>query len=416
MKSKQLKFMAVLVTLVMVLSATVCFAESERPVVKFGAIFALSGSGADNGIQNKEGIELAVEYINANGGIEALGADIEVVFYDNMSDVNQCKAVAERLIAENPDVVAVTGSGGSSYVIPVLPVFEKEGIPFITAQTAESITNQGYQYAFQNSGQGGDFAYAQITFLDWLNTTYDLGLTKIGVIYEDTEWGINTTNGLLRHIESYPELEVVYNQSFPAGFSDASTVIMGLMNSGADVVFPTCYTQDAKLVFNTMQSLKYSPVIIGGGGGFLYPTFATELGDLVDGIVSVASHSWDIAPILEDPLYKNIAADFEAKYGEFPGSQAIASLDCIRILVQAVNDAASTDRDAVRDAIRAVNMTSFTPGAQPANFNEAGWNEGTYCLIVQWKQREDGVYVTQSVYPKPISTADFVLPEAMQSK
>ena len=49
-----------------------------------------------------------------------------------------------------------------------------------------------------------------------------------------------------------------------------TNIVVGLKQAGCEVVFPTCYTQDAKLLFNTMKSMNYSPLIIGGGGGFLY--------------------------------------------------------------------------------------------------------------------------------------------------
>ena len=112
--------------------------------IKVGCIFPLTGNNADQGVFNVDGCQFAVDYINEHGGIKALdGAQLELLPYDNQSDADQSKAAAERLINENPDIVAVTGAGSSTYVLPMLPVFEKNGMPFLTAQVSESITSQG---------------------------------------------------------------------------------------------------------------------------------------------------------------------------------------------------------------------------------------------------------------------------------
>ena len=82
--------------------------------VKIGLIFPLSGSNADQGVFNVDAATLAMDDINAAGGIKSLGgAQIELVIYDNESDSDVSRTTAERLLAENPDVVAVHGASAS---------------------------------------------------------------------------------------------------------------------------------------------------------------------------------------------------------------------------------------------------------------------------------------------------------------
>lgn len=389
-------------------------APSGDPI-KIGAIFPKTGLGADNGVMNFNGCKLAVEDFNAKGGV--LGRPIELIEYDNMSDVNQCKAIAERMLSEHPDLVAVTGAAGSSYVLPMLPVFEKAGVNYITGQVSESITNQGYQYVFQSAAQGGGFAKAQVDFLIWLNEEYDLGLSKIGIVYEDTEWGASNTSGAIKAVEEAADsgLEIVYQAAFPAGSSDLSSIVTQLMQSGAEVVFPTCYTQDAKLLFNTMASMNYTPVINGGGGGFLYPAFGVELGDAVDGVLSVGSHAWDTKNIMDNPEFADIGARYEEKYGEFASEHSIVSYNATYMMLKAIEAAGTDDRDAVRDAMRALEIDCLTPGS-PSHFNEAGWMDKSYAVMTQWQKREDGKegYIPRTVFPKEVATAEFQLPESFK--
>lgn len=389
--------------------------SADTETIKVGAIFPITGGNADQGIFNVDGCNLAIKHINDNGGIKSMnGAKLELVVYDNMSDPDQAKAVAERMLNENPDIVAVTGAAASSYVLPMLPVFEKAKIPFLTAQVSESITNQGYEYAFRIGSTGASFSGISVQFLEWLNETYDLGLKKVAIVHEDTEWGISNTAGAVAAIEeSTSGLEIVYNESFPANSADLSNVVVGLMNSGAEVVFPTCYTQDAKLLFNTMKTMNYDPVIIGGGGGFLYPSFAEELGDVVDGVLSVTGHNYDIQSIVEDEFLSTIGEDFENEYGYFMPEQGVASYGGIYLMAKALEEAGTTNTEAVKDAIRALEVTTVAPGS-PVKFDETGANVNAHAVMTQWQKGEDGVYRTRSVFPAEDAAVEFQMPDILK--
>lgn len=388
----------------------------EAETIKVGCVFPMTGNNADQGVFNVDGCQFAVDWINEKGGIASLGgAKLELVAYDNQSDADQSKAAAERLISENPDVVAVTGAGSSSYVLPMLPVFEKNSVPFLTAQVSESITNQGYQYVMRFGSTGGSFAEYQVKFLEWLNEEYGFGLTKVGIVYEDTEWGISNTSGAVTAIEnSDAGFEIAYNEAFTAGSSDLTNIVVGLKQAGCEVVFPTCYTQDAKLLFNTMKSMNYSPLIIGGGGGFLYPSFGTELGELVDGVVSVTGHNYDIQTITNNEEIAEIGAKFEETYGYFMPEQATSAFSAIYLIAQALENAGTTDQDTVMTELKALTCSAATPGGA-ISIDETGANVNAHAVIIQWQAGEDGVYRTESVFPAEEAGAEFELTADLQA-
>ncbi|SCP99460.1 ABC transporter substrate-binding protein [Anaerobium acetethylicum] len=393
---------------------------TSADTIKVGCIFPISGNNADQGVFNVDGCQFAVDQINAAGGIKSLGgAKLELVPYDNQSDADQSKAAAERLINENPDIVAVTGAGSSSYVLPMLPVFEKSQIPFLTAQVSESITSQGYKYAVRFGSTGASFSEYQVKFVEWLNEQYNLGIKKIGIVYEDTEWGISSTSGAVAAMKKSAEagsgLEVVYNESFGGGSSDLTNIVVGLKKAGCEVVFPTCYTQDAKLLFNTMKSMNYNPLIIGGGGGFLYPSFTKELGDLVDGVVSVTGHNYDVKTITDNADLVDIGAKFEEEYGYFMPEQAVSGYSAIYLIAQALEKTASKDPSAVCDAVKALTCSSTTPGGV-MKFDETGANTNAHAVIIQWQKGDDGVYRTRSVFPDTEAGAAFQLPADLAKK
>jgi branched-chain amino acid transport system substrate-binding protein len=378
-------------------------------VIKIAAMFPMSGVGADNGVQNINGCQLAVDHINEAGGIKSLGgAKLELVIGDFMSDTNQCKSVAERVL-QDTSIVAATGASSSSYVLPMLPVFEKAGVPYITAQVAPAITNQGYQYVFETTAMAPENGKVQVNFINWLNEEQDMGLEKVGIIYENTEYGQSNAESAKSLAES-AGLEVVFDESFPAGITDAGALIANLKNSGAQVVIPSCYTQDAKTLFNTMSSMNYYPVIIGGGSGFLYPAFAEELGDAVNGITSSASGGWDTRNIQESEEFRKVPELYMEKYGEFMTEQAVASYNSIYILAYALEECGTTDRDTLRDTIRGLNIDTFVVGG-PLAFDETGYNTNAYSVINQWQKQEDGTYLPCTIFPEEAATAEYQRPE-----
>ena len=390
--------------------------SSSAQTIKIGMIFPFSGGNADQGVFNRYGAELAVEKINAAGGIKALGGrKLECLFYDNQSSSDVSRQVAERLLAEHPDIVAASGAGSSGFVLPMLASFEKAQVPFLTAQTSESLTGQGYKYVFVMGCQATQFSAGQIDIINWLNDTYKVGITKVGLIYEDTEVGSVNSAATRNLLKNYPNLTIAYDQKFQPNASDLSSIVIGLMNSGCEVLFPTAYSQDAKLLYNTMVQYRYSPLVVGAGAGFLYPAFARDLGDLVNGLLSTATHSYDIKSIRNNATYKNVGEDYEAKNKEFMPEQAVSAFNAVYIISQALEKTGSTDPVKLGEAIRALTITSLAPGG-PLKFDQKGWNSNAVAVMVQWQKDRDGIYRPHAVFPPSEATVEFQVPDMLKSR
>jgi branched-chain amino acid transport system substrate-binding protein len=392
-------------------------AETKSDVVKIGIVFPFTGGSADQGPFNRDGAYLARDEINAAGGIKSLGgAKIELVSYDNETNPDTARAVAERLVAEHKDIVAVTGAAGSNLVIPMLATFEKNEIPFLTAQTSQTITNQGYQYVFAFAAQSPQFAATQVGLLDWINAEYGVGITKVGLIYEDSEWGRTNSQAARDEIKKSSTLTLAYDQSYQASSSDVSSLIVGLKAAGCEAVFPSSYTQDAKLIFNTMIQNNYSPLIIGGGAGFLYPVFAQDLGPLVDGVLSVSSHNYDAKTIRDNREISQIGETFEKTFGYFMPEQGVSAYNALYIVKEALEaNGGKTDGPSLMAAIRKLTNTTATPGGA-LKFGANGWNENSVAAMVQWQRDPDGKFRPHTVFPPSEKTVDFQLTDMLKSR
>ncbi len=392
------------------------FGAAGEQTIKIGMIFPFSGPNADQGVFNRNGADLAVQMINDAGGIKSLGGrKLEVVYQDNQSSSDMARQVAERILAENPDIVAVHGASASAFVLPMLATFEKSGVPFLTAQTSQTITGQGYEYVFAFAAQSPQFAATQVAMLDWLNKEYGLNITKVGLIYEDSEWGLTNSQAARDEIKKSTTLTLAYDQKYQASSSDLSPLIVGMMDAGCEAVFPTSYTQDAKLIFNTMVQYKYSPLVVGGGAGFLYPVFAKDLGDLVDGVLSVSSHNYDAKSIRDNKQFANVGEEYEKQFKEIMPEQGVSAFNAVYLVAQALEKTGSTDLEQLRDAIRALTITSLTPGGA-LKFDETGWNTNSVAVMIQWQKDSDGVYRPHSVFPPQEATVEFQLTEMLKAK
>lgn len=376
--------------------------------VNIAAFFSASGASADYGVIDFRACQFAVDWINDKGGIASLGgAKLNLITGDLMSDATQAKAVAERVLSNNK-ISAVVGSSTSSTTIPMLPVLEKARVPMVTSNYSPDIVGQGYSYIFMPCAKGTQHAQMQADFMKWMGAEKGVSVSKAAIVFEDSEVGRSTLNSAAPIIEG-AGAEIVYNQSFPPGLSDASSIITAIKNSGAEVVFVNAQTADLKQLLSTMKSMRYSPIIFGSAGGILLHQFAEDMGDECLGIVATAACAADSKHNMEN---EEMVAYFNAYREEF-GVQYIdehvAQISNLIFTVAAgIEKAASTDGTEIRDAIASLDAEFVIPGG-PYAFDETGWNTNSVPALVQWQKTEDGSdYECRMIYPQELAHYEYV--------
>ena len=377
--------------------------NDDVPTVRIGAFYNLSGSGADTGNQSFQGAQLAADQINAAGGIASLGgAKIELVPADTMSDTSQAKAVADRILADDT-IMAGIGLSGSAYGLPMLPTFEKSGVPLVHNGIANEFTNQGYSTVFQFCTTSTGFGATQVQYINYLNEEEGFNITKFGALYEDTEAGVTAAKTAKEKAEA-GGFEWVYDESYTLGsLTDASSMVVSMKNSGVQVVFITARDADIKIIVNAMQSLNYMPMIFGSGAGFLFPSFSQELGDDVEGIISVACGAWDTTYTDGIEGWDTAAQEFEDRHGHFLSEHANGGYTAVRIIAAALENTPTRDSKELCEAIRDLDIMTF---AGPLNFDETGKNLNAKTLVIQWQKCDDGLFRPCSVYPGEVAGSE----------
>ena len=375
--------------------------------VYIGIANPLTGANADAGMQDLAAVKLAVKHINEKGGIKALGgAKVELVVIDTTSDSTQVAQIVEREISKHP-LSGIVGTGISGLTLPMLPIIEKYGIPAITNSINDAITSSDYTFIFEPVPKGSTFGQTQVNYIKYLNDEKGLDVKKVAIVYENSSYGQSTAEGSVKVAES-AGLEVVLFTPFTPNFSDASSLVTAMKESGAEIIMPVAYSQDAKLIVNTMKSMDYAPIVVGGGAGFLWPQLGKELGESSNGLTSVASWNWDSANISNNPELLAITKEFEETNGYFMTEHAGPSYCATWIIKEAIEKAGSADPKAVRDAIRTLTFeTGETTMMQPGviKWDEGGWNENVTAVMVQW---QDGY--PRTIFPRDQSVSEILVP------
>lgn len=376
-------------------------ASTGEDTVKVIVCYSLSGAQANGGQFALDGVKFAADYINSNGGIASLGgAKIELAVYDATSDADQVKTVMEKAIEENPDAVAALCGSTSGLTLPAIPVCEKAEIPLLAFTNSAQLTDQGYKYIFSFTPQAPDVGQAQVDFLNWLNTEKGYDYTKVAIIYEDSSNGLATAEGY-RNTATNLGLEIVYDEPFASGLADASSIVTGVINSGAHVVFFSGYDNDNKLVVENMNSMNYHPLWLGSVSWF---SFGESLGDACNGFIANGNWNYRNSTVVNNPEYLEITNKFEEAYGYVMTEQSGSSFIGLQLVKDALEITGKADSVAVRNALA---ENTFNSMMQPGTvtFNEAGINIDAKAGVQQWQNGE-----CVCIYPEDLASTDYIDP------
>src|ERR671912_818799 len=282
-------------------------ATAQAPAVNVGVVLPLSGANAQFGINSRNGIELVAEEINASGGVKGLaGAKINLVVADATSTPTTAATVAQRLITQN-DVTAILGAFASSLTIAISEVTERRDIPLLTMSFADQITGRGFKNIFQVVAKASAIGKAQFDYTLAIAGAAGQKLGKVAIMYEDTAYGTAQAGGLRAGAKA-AGIEIVMDDAYPLGITDATPLVNCARLGRKQAVFPVSYLNDSLLIIRTMRQQRISMPAIGGAAGYVIPDFEKGLGEFAEGVLSIAPANYDHRPELTGHCHTNEAA------------------------------------------------------------------------------------------------------------
>ena len=358
-------------------------AKAEDKVVKVGNIIPLSGPSASVGQQGKNAREMAVEEINAAGGIKSLGgAKIEMFYADSESKPEKGVAEAERMI-NTEKVNVLTGCWNSAVTYPVTAVAERYGIPFIVpVSVADKITEQGFKNVFRIAAKDSWWTRDQFAFLKDMQKEFGVDIKKVAFVYENGDWGKGFAEQW-KKLAKEGGYEVVLDEPYPSTATDLSPVVQKIRRAKPDVLFLVSNAADAILLTNTLAEYKVNlKAIIGSGGGHADPSFLKATGENSKYLFDIVEWETDI----NKPGAKEANEKFKAKYGQNLTGEAVDAYLAMYVLKDALERAGSLDPAKIREALAATDLKDgpgMIVGYDSVQFDKTGQNEHASLVIVQ---------------------------------
>jgi branched-chain amino acid transport system substrate-binding protein len=397
---------AKIIGLILVTAMMMCFvvgcsgseSGSDVEVIKIGNILPLSGSAAPLGKIGQEARDMAIEEINAAGGIKSMnGAQIEMIYADSKGDPATGVSEAERLITHE-EVALITGCYQSGVAMPSTEVAERYGIPYIVPVPSEDqITERGFKYVFRVAEKTSWRNRDQVTFVKEMAEKFDTPIKTVALIYENTSWG----QGAVRAWEKYiPEagLEIVLKEPYPSNSSDLTPVVLKCKNLNPDIIMLVSYVSDAALLTNTFAEHKVMPkAFVGTSGGFADPAYFELTGDNCEYYFDIST--WE--PDVNRPFSQEVNQKFTEKYGYAMNAEAVKAYASMYIIADALERAGSTDPEALRQAFAETNITEGPTQmyASEIVFDETGQMVNAPLVISQMR-KIDGKMERVSVWPE----------------
>lgn len=399
LKSVTLALSAVAVAAVMAPGAP-AQAQEEVPV---GILLPLSGSVAPIGINNRRGHELAIEEINAAGGIESLGgAKLTMIDGDTQGNPNVGMSEVEKLARR--DVVAIMGAYQSGVTFPTTQIAERLGVPYIDpVAIADSITEgRGFEYTFKIAPKASWYARDQVRFLRDVSEAAGEPAESVVLLHEDTLFGTSTAEGQVAAAEEYG-IEVLADISYPKDTAEMTSTIARIKDLDPDAVLLVSYINDAVLITSTMKELDVNIPIIGTSAGHIDPAYISNLGDDANYTFTVGEWNTD----LDKPGVEEVAKRFREKFDVAMNGHAAETYMATMVLRDALERAGTTDREAVRDALAETEICgddNILP-YECVRFEESGQSPEAQLVVLQII---DGEYTT--VWPPAVAATEAVWP------
>ncbi|WP_438481397.1 ABC transporter substrate-binding protein [Oleiharenicola lentus] len=308
--------------------------------IRIGEIGPLTGKEAAFGQQAHRGILMAIDEINAKGGV--LGRPLAVVAEDNQSKPGDSATVAKKLVSREK-VVALVCTGTSSNTLEVAPLAQNSKIPLVaTTATAPEVT-AGRSYVFRSCFidpfQGNVLAKfsidslkkKRVAILTSVSSSYSVGLSKV---FRDR---LAALGG-----------EIAVEQKYSEGDKDFRAQLTAIRAAKPDAIAVTGFYTEAALICKQARDLGLN-VPIFGGDGWEAPELIEIGGKAVEGTY-YASHysSASTAPEVQEFVKK-----YRERFSETPDSMAPLAYDAVKIIAEAIARAGTTEGPKLRDALAA---------------------------------------------------------------
>ncbi|MCJ7494880.1 MAG: amino acid ABC transporter substrate-binding protein [Deltaproteobacteria bacterium] len=383
------KSVAGVMTVILFFSLFIISAQAQD-TLKIGVILPLTGPNAMIGQEEKRGIDMAIEKINAAGG--ALKKKVELIIEDNRGDPTVIVSAAEKLITRDK-VVALTGGYSSVESLALLAAMKKYE-PVTVWQGGGAVKmDQMYgkeRWFFMLHPRSPDY---QRNIADFLNSIQPKP-KRIALAYEDTSYGVDHSKVAKGYLTELG-FELVTFEPFKSGTLDFSPLLTKIKGAKPEIFYWVGYAGDSILITKQAKELGFTPKMLLDTVGVGFPEYRDSLkkdSEYVCGI-EVWAPSTQFAASTQYPQFfpktEDWVAEYQKRYNREPNYWSIISYVSLFTLTNAINKAGTTDKEKLITALEATD--TMTPMGHMKFFkNQFGAIHQSFheMVVFQWQKGE----------------------------
>jgi len=322
-------------------------ATSTTGDIPVGMYASLTGDGASFGQSSREGTLLAIDEVNAAGGVLG-GRKLTLLLEDDQSRPEEASSAVTKLITQDK-VVAVLGEVASRRSLAAAPVAQKYQVPMITpASTNERVTEAGdyiFRVCFIDPFQGE--VLAKFAF-------NDLKARRVAVLKDiQQDYSVGLTDAVVKTFTALGG-QVLDPVSYSSGDQDFRAVLTRIRSQKPDAIFATGYYTEAAIIVRQARELGLTVPILGGDGWVGEPL---KNGREALKNTYISNHYSGDNP---DPIVQTFEKSYRARFNHEPDSIAALAYDAVKVLVDAMTRAGGTDGPKLRAALATLDVAGVT--------------------------------------------------------
>tara|TARA_B100000674_G_scaffold441265_1_gene404791 strand:+ start:190 stop:1344 length:1155 start_codon:yes stop_codon:yes gene_type:complete len=329
--------------------------SGQADTIKVGFNVPLTGFAAADGKSARIGAELAVEQVNAAGGIN--GKNIELVIYDDQASPKESAPLAAKLITQDEVVAGISGSY-SGATRAAATIYQENGTPYISAYAVHPDITRSGDYVFRTSFMGEVQGRAGAKLVGEM-----MGKKRVSVITLANDFGKSLEAGFKEKAGEYG-IEILGEYDYSIKDREFGPIVSKVKAESPDAIYASGYFFTAgPLVTQLREAGVTAPVI--GQEGYDGEMFIKIAGDAAEGVIITTSLDRDS----NDPLAQTFITGFQAKSG-YPADMVSASTHtAVLVLAEALKQVDPNDKAALRQAIASTSINAATGNI---SFNKLG--------------------------------------------
>src|SRR6266567_2804490 len=338
--------------------------QNSQGTTKIGVITSLTGSLAAFGGAHKNGYAIALDEINAKGGV--LGKKLELDFYDDQSKPDQAVQGVYKLVDQDGVPMLLGAYSSESTKAIIAAVTQRETPLIIPTATADNVMDSKSPWIFRICAGANDYATTTIKFLK------ANGAPKtIAIVYENTNFGQSNMKAMTAAAKE-AGLNVVAVESYEAKSPDYKAVLERVKQAKPEVIYFCSYLLDAVTLMRQAREVELNPkYYTSSGTGFAVAEFPTPNGAGKNADYTFTVSQW--VPEAKWPGSKEFDAEYFKRFNSHPQYHAMQAYASLLVAAQAINAAKSLDSAKIRDVIKNLNLASTPFGV--IKFDANGQNQ-----------------------------------------